>query len=126
MSSLSKFSAILFALLLTCVGIGGERHEAILSAAFEVSLAVEDAEMQLSEKSLTDAFALHQQAETLVNAPSLLPAPGSKIQAKHYLSVFSAIERKIQCIVWDYLTLARSICPSQSIAVIIFPFHYFL
>lgn len=140
MSSFARFSTILFALLLSCVSIGQDRHEDLLRGAFQEAAASgygssgqDDAgaanvfpSSRLSDKGLNDVYGLQQQSEHVVSPIISLPAPLSKIHSNDFFGGLSSIELKMQGIARQYLLRSKKICPSLSISVIIFPFHYFL
>lgn len=124
MKRLSRFSAIILAIMLALASISRDHGVPLLKTI------VQDAEGEyhtpyFSEKNLNDVYSTHRPSELVVNPVNSLPVPGSKIQAGDFLGASFSLELRVQAIVSDYLAYAKRVCPSLRVAVIIFPFHYF-
>ncbi|AHM62380.1 hypothetical protein D770_20655 [Flammeovirgaceae bacterium 311] len=141
MSSFARFSTILFALMLSCVSIGLDRHEALLISVFQENAADGDAlfiptdddaaahvipSSSISDKGLGDVYGIQQQSEHVVSTLISLPLPASKIHPENSFGALSSVEIMIRGIAQQYLLRSKKICPGLSVSVLIFPFHYFL
>lgn len=140
MSSFARFSTILFALMLSCVSIGLDRHEALLISVFQEDAAdgyasfipTDDAaahvipSSSISDKGPGDVYGIQQQSEHVVSTLISLPLPASKIHPENSFGALSSAEIMIRGIAQQYLLHSKKICPGLSVSVLIFPFHYFL
>ena len=123
MSKLSKFSAILFAIMLSFVSISRDHYEPLLTTVIPGT----DGEHHtyFSEKNFSDVFCSHRQADHAVSPVNQLPAPGSKIHPTDFSEGLFSIELRIRSITSLYLSNSEKIYPGLAVSDIIFPFHYF-
>lgn len=124
MRSYSRFSLLVFTLLLSCLSISGGRQEVL-----RYSLAASHTADQLPQASLSENLPHNiwglLQSELVVGAVNSLPAPASKFNTGGFLSSVFSLEARIQQLDAGYLGVARALVPCLSVRTIIFPFHYF-
>lgn len=124
MRSYSRFSVLVFTLLLSCLSISGGRQEMLRYSLATSHTADQLPQASLSENQPHNVWGLHQ-GELVVGTVNSLPAPASKFNAGGFLSSAFSLEARIQHLNAGYLGIAKALVPGLSVRTIIFPFHYF-
>jgi hypothetical protein len=124
MGKLLKFVLLSFAIVLSFGSAGEGQGVAVPDTSFQ---NVHDAYAQSyrSVGKLNKIYCLHRSCEIVVNPANNFPVPGSKKNQDNFFNRWFSVELWIQNIASQYLSHAKGIQRSLTIADIIFPFHYF-
>lgn len=125
MSFFSRFSAILFVVLLSFLSIGKNAYEAVHPETVLHSNTDVSSTSEAALEKISDVLGIRPQHKFVLNQLSNTTVTGPNIPLKALLNGLFALEERSQQYPSGFVAQVIKSSPSLSVRAIIFPFHYF-